>query len=280
MEDLFASLGRAGIERGDLYLAWDFTVGSRKSIAGRAARIRDRALADLGDAAPTSVPGACPPGDPTEHPVDPEITRVCGTFTVPCFLDSPTCASGSRFPFADATSNDPVRTAGSTMLANYDCICRPPRPATRCGWRSTATGLLGDASEVDLAPQRSMVKRHNFAYCATDWKGMATEDDPNVALILNDFSRFPSLTDRVQQGILDFIFLGRLMKKGFPSDPRFAGPARHRAPVLRRQQPGRDLRRDADRGLARHRALRARRAGNETTRRCCSARPTSASTRR
>ena len=58
-----------------------------------------------------------------------------------------------------------------------------------------------------------MVKRLGFAYCATDWKGMATEDDGNVALILNDVSRFPSLTDRVQQGILDFILLGRLMKK-------------------------------------------------------------------
>jgi hypothetical protein len=40
---------------------------------------------------------------------------------------------------------------------------------------------------------------------------MATEDDGNVALTLNDVSRFPSLTDRVQQGILDFNLLGRLM---------------------------------------------------------------------
>ena len=84
-------------------------------------------------------------------------------------------------------------------------------------------GLLGDASEVDLAPQRAMVKRFNFAYCATDWKGMATEDVPNVGLILNDLSRFPTLTDRMQQGILNFLYLGRLMRKGFPADPRFAG---------------------------------------------------------
>jgi hypothetical protein len=223
MEDLFARLGKAGVARGDLYLAWDFTVGSAKSIAGRLLSIRDRALADLGDAAPTSAPGACPPGDPSEHPPDPEITRVCGTFTVPCFLDSPTCAPGSRYQFADATSNEPVRTAGATMLANYDCIMPAATTGDPLRMALYGHGLLGDASEVDLAPQRAMVKRHDFAYCATDWKGMATEDDPNVALILNDFSRFPSLTDRVQQGILDFIFLGRLMKQGFPSDPRFAG---------------------------------------------------------
>jgi hypothetical protein len=222
MEDLFGRLGRAGIERGDLYLAWDFTVGSAQRIAGRLLGMRDRALADLGSAAPTSIPGACPT-DPTEHPPDVAITRVCGTFTVPCFLDQPGCPPGSRFAFADPRSNDPVPITGNTMVANYDCIMPTATTADPLRMSLYGHGLLGDASEVDLAPQRAMVKNHGFAYCATDWKGMATEDVPNVGTILNDFSRFPTLTDRLQQGILNFIFLGRLMRKGFPNDPRFAG---------------------------------------------------------
>ena len=88
---------------------------------------------------------------------------------------------------------------------------------------SPSGGLLGDASEIDLRPQREMVKRFNYVYCATDWKGMAAEDIPNVGTILTDLSRFPTLTDRLQQGRLNFLYLGRLMihPDGFVSSPVF-----------------------------------------------------------
>ncbi len=110
------------------------------------------------------------------------------------------------------------------MVANYDCIIRTDAsPANQAHGVLYGHGLLGDASEVDLAPQRAMVKRFNYAYCATDWKGMATEDVPNVGLILNDLSRFPTLTDRMQQGLLNFLYLGRLLRKGFPNEPGLAG---------------------------------------------------------
>ena len=231
MEDLFARLGRAGVARGDLYLAWDFTVGSAPRIAGRMLGLRDDAFAQLGDQnlADLAVQGDAPAFTPalpcpTTDDEDAEILRVCGQFTVPCYLDAPGCPPGSRFAFAGPTSNDPVRIPGNTMVANYECIVRldaagDARPSLY------GHGLLGDASEVDLPPQRAMVKRHNFLYCATDWKGMAAEDIPNVGTILNDLSRFPTLTDRLQQGLLNFLYLGRLMihPDGFASDPALGG---------------------------------------------------------
>jgi hypothetical protein len=230
MEDLFQRLGTAGIARGDLYLAWDFTVGSAQRIAGRMLGMRDAAFAELGDThlADLTVQGDAPHFTPalpcaTTDTEDPAITRVCGQFTVPCFLDQPGCPAGSRFAFADARGNDPVRIPGNTMAANYECIFRTDSTGARPSLYGH--GLLGDASEVDLPPQRSMVKDHDFVYCATDWKGMAMEDVPNVATILNDLSRFPTLTDRVQQGLLNFLYLGRLMihPDGFASDPALAG---------------------------------------------------------
>ena len=68
-----------------------------------------------------------------------------------------------------------------------------------------------------------MADEHNFIFCATDWAGMATEDVPNVATILTDLSHFPTLADRVQQGMLNFLFLGRLMihPDGLSSQPAF-----------------------------------------------------------
>jgi hypothetical protein len=52
---------------------------------------------------------------------------------------------------------------------------------------------------------------------------MAEEDVQNAISILLDLSRFPTLADRLQQGFLNFLFLGRLMKHadGFSSDPAF-----------------------------------------------------------
>ena len=51
-EELFSKLQRAGIARGDLYDAWDFTVASTPNMTERMLSIRDRGLADLGDTTP------------------------------------------------------------------------------------------------------------------------------------------------------------------------------------------------------------------------------------
>ncbi|MEN8719669.1 MAG: hypothetical protein ABF296_05335, partial [Oceanococcaceae bacterium] len=48
-EALFATLDAAGIDREDLYLAWDFTTASTESLTGRMLHMRDVAFAQLGD---------------------------------------------------------------------------------------------------------------------------------------------------------------------------------------------------------------------------------------
>jgi hypothetical protein len=65
----------------------------------------------------------------------------------------------------------------------------------------------------------------NAVICATDWSGMSREDIPNALSISKDLSTFPTLADRLQQGILNFMFLGRLMihPQGLSSHPAFAG---------------------------------------------------------
>ena len=60
---------------------------------------------------------------------------------------------------------------------------------------------------------------------------MATEVVPNVATILTDLSRFPTLADRLQQGMLNFLYLGRLMIHPEGS-PRAAFAGQDRPPRL------------------------------------------------
>nr|BFE81344.1 hypothetical protein GCM10020093_039450 [Planobispora longispora] len=72
-------------------------------------------------------------------------------------------------------------------------------------------GLLGRATEVRAGNVRAMAGEHNFVFCATKWIGMSDEDVQHVAGVFADFSRFGTVTDRLQQSLVNFVLLGRAM---------------------------------------------------------------------
>jgi hypothetical protein len=236
-ESIFNTLRAASIKRSNLYLAWDFTVASDENIAARELHIRDDALATLGDTTPGNgvMDGSAPAFQVTQvdnfTPVeDPEIARrVRGTFTVPCYLE-PSCAPGGSFhlgPDGMPTRNSSGSPSVNNWTANFDCIIprsavdgtpSPGRPAIY------GHGLFGSASEVFNADiQQELANTYGFVLCATDEIGMSGADVGNTAGILSDLSKFPQLADRLQQGLLNEIFLGRLMAmpSGFSSDVAF-----------------------------------------------------------
>jgi hypothetical protein len=257
-ERIFKTLRKkAGIPRGNLYGAWDFTVASTRNITGRMLHIRDDGLAQLGDTTPgdgieqghapdftiTDVetvnepnPG---PGHEDLKQTDPEhavqnVREVTGTFEVPCYLDEPGCPSGSRYNLGP--NGLPQQMPGNAYTANFTCnIPRSAVHQTSPGSgefevvRQDRTsmyghGLFGDAGEVHTQNVRQLGDDHNVITCATDWIGMAEEDiGPEAIPALLDLSNFPPLPDRLQQGFLDFVYLGRLLSlpDGFASDPAF-----------------------------------------------------------
>ena len=232
MDELFETLDEAGIKRKDLYLAWDFTVGSEQRITERMLGIRDDAFAALGDEdlSDLTVPAgsSAPPFTVTqviETPNDARIIReVRGTFTVPCYLSAPGCPPGSKFLYTDLDSNTPTRIPGNTATPSFRCIV--PRSAQEGPRRVSlyGHGLFGSQSEVGADNVRTMAATHGFVFCATDWWGMAQQDVPTTAgLILPDLSNFAILPDRVQQGMLNFLLLGRLAihPQGLSGHPAF-----------------------------------------------------------
>ena len=230
MERIFKTLRRAGIPRRNLYLAWDFTVASGSSLARRMLSIRDRAFASLGDRnlADVKVAGRSPrfavdkveDFTPAQQPN--VARRVSGRVFVPCFLDAPKCVSGSRFRLSPAGL--PVRTRGNFYEARF--ICNIPRSATPVRPARPSLyghGLFGDAGEVGADNVEQLGNENDVLVCGADWIGMAEEDIPNAAGVLQNLSGFPSLADRLQQGYLDFLFIGRALihPDGFASNPAF-----------------------------------------------------------
>lgn len=219
-EQLFGELATAGVARDDLLIAWDFTVASADSLAGRMLHIRDDAFADLGSASPEFVV------DTVENDVDASVARrVTGRFFVPNYLTG-TGEPGSTFVYgADGL---PVRNG--TFTADFQCnvphsvlgegdAVTPARPVVY------GHGLLGSRDEINASNIDAMTNEHDMIYCATDWEGMSEEDVLTALGILQDMSKFPQLADRVQQGILNTLFLGRMMihADGLVSDPAFQG---------------------------------------------------------
>jgi hypothetical protein len=219
-DPVFGPLAKAGVGLDDLYLAWTFTVASERNLTERMLHIRDDAFASLGSATPSFSVSTVTEGAPTDR-----IARtVQGSFTVPSYLTNGG-TPGSRFNYAGSPDGLPTRLGGvATQDATF--TCKIPRAAFTKPARMSlyGHGLLGGQSEVGASGVQKMAQEDDFVFCATDWIGMATEDVPNVASILADMSNFPTLADRVQQGMLNFLFLARLMKKGFGGDPAFTGP--------------------------------------------------------
>jgi hypothetical protein len=230
MERIFRTLRGAGIDRRELYLAWDFTVASERSLSERMLSIRDRAYATLGDtdlddlrpagAAPPYVIDSVTDFTPAEQPH--VARRIEGRVTVPCFLDQPGCPPGSRFE--PGTDGLPVRLPGNTTQARF--ICNVPWSATPQAPARPSLyghGLFGDAGEVRADNVEQLGDEQDVLVCGSDWIGMAEEDVPNALLALQDLSRFPTLPDRLQQGFVNWMFVGRALvhPRGLPANPAF-----------------------------------------------------------
>ncbi len=234
MEAMFRYLNSVGVGRQRLYLAWDFTIASEQSLAGPMLHIRDDAFSQIGNGAP-----AFQVQDTTNFTTAQNalIARhIDGTFSVPSYLDKPGGPPGSQFNLGP--DGLPAQIPGNIQTANFECNI--PRSVVSDATNPSATvypghsmlyghGLLGSADEINDPVIESEADTGNFVVCGTDWLGLASQDVGTDIGILQNLSEFPILPDRGQQGMLDFLFLGRLMTSasGFDTSPAFQAGAAH-----------------------------------------------------
>jgi hypothetical protein len=244
MEDVLTTLTNDGFARSSLYMAWDFTVASEHSLAGRALAIRDDALSHLGDTTPGDgqLDGSAPAFHITNVETNPAnlpantLEQVDGELTdVPCYLNNGDCHPGGTFNFhangdVNATStgiaDDPD---AATTGVRFRCLI--PNSAVSGGTLHPTQsgifghGLLGDFTQVGdmikFTPSEANIT--NTSWCATNWAGFSSDDLGTVIGVLGDVSKFPQMGDRMLQGFVNMIYLGRAMTMGggFDTDPAF-----------------------------------------------------------
>jgi hypothetical protein len=217
MERTIGALALAGVPRQDLYLAWDFTIASERNLSERLLHIRDDAFADLGAAAPEFTVD-----DVVRDPEEAELSYIHGTFQVPLYLTADG-AAGTRFD----NGPDGLPQRNGDFTADFECAVPDAAADTPAPMSLYGHGLLGSRDEVEAGNIADFVREHGVAFCATDWIGMSEDDVANAASILGQLGEFPTLADRSQQGILNFLFLGRLMlhEDGLTSAAEFQNDA-------------------------------------------------------
>ena len=245
MEDVLSTLASDGIQRSSLYLAWDFTVASEHSLAGRALAIRDDALHQLGDETPgdgtvdgdaptfhvTSVLNVGDPGlpDNTYRQIDGELTNI------PCYLNNGNCQPGGNFNFQSNGDVNATPTGiaddpdSATTGVRFECVI-PNSAVEGTDVNPTKSGifghgLLGDFTQVDdmIRFSNSEANISNTTWCATNWAGFSEDDIGTVLTSLSDLSNFSKLTDRMVQGFVNMIYLDRAMlhPDGFDTNDAF-----------------------------------------------------------
>jgi hypothetical protein len=209
-DGIFDKLGKAGVAKGDLQIAWDYTTASRDSNTRWLVHMRDDALAKVGDEGPEYVIDSVEM-DPNQY----IHMRIHGHMTVPLYLDKP--GPGGRLVFGD----DGLPKQNGT--ADYDFLVHIPNAAMDkpLAILQNGHGLLGDKAEGQNSYFAKICDQNGFVGVAVDLVGMA-EDDYNTVLdaIGGDIGRFQALVDRQHQGILNSLLVMRMMKGRFWKDPQ------------------------------------------------------------
>ena len=222
MEDIFRRLGKAGVRRGNLYLAWDFTIASRKG----------------------SPSGCCRSATALRPAWRHQPARLRGRRRRAALRRD----GGAPGVWADrAPDGRRALLARPARLPARLALQARPLPVRERGQRAEGAlrlhrpGLVGDHARAAAAVRHGLFQDDvdtiallavatNAVICGTNFTGMANEDLPNAGMVSSDLSRFPTIADRLQQGILNFMFLGRAMihptaSRRTPSSPGGSRPS-------------------------------------------------------
>ncbi len=239
-DDIQPVLRSAGVARHELQLAFDFVVQSDDQLTRQMLAMRDQAFDWLADREAEQIAGGAAAApiftvDSVENfdcsapdAVAGRIVR--GTYQSPLFLAGDLLNDSVQLMNVDAddlpvqngvTNPDYTISIPCTVFDGTGGVARP---------LVLGHGLFGrgDSLVVQIS-ELAGVAVGDFDYIggATDWRGLSGQDLLWVAgnvlgIGTNQLNNFPAFADRLRQGMLNTLVLGRMMKRGlFNVDPAF-----------------------------------------------------------
>jgi hypothetical protein len=222
-KEIFAKLDKAGVKKDDLQVAWDFTVGSRKSITNPMVQVRDAALAAVGDAGPAftikkedcvNAPPTCVKGGEliTENPNKYIMRRIILTMKAPLYLSTADYKAGDPVPRLQFDASGKAKQNGTMDMDILVQIPNSVKTAGAHGLLQNGHGLFGGKEEGQNGYAAVAADGYHWIELATDLFGFAS-DDVLIALesLQGRVEILPGFIDRQIQGMVNQLVAMRLM---------------------------------------------------------------------
>jgi hypothetical protein len=209
--DIFDRLEKAGIPKGNLQLAWDFSTASRENNTRWMLKMRDEALALVGDEGPEYRVV-----EVLENPNEVTAKRITVKMKTPLYLDKPT--AGGRMVFGD--DGMPKQNG----FAEFDVLIHVPKKAFEsnepAALLQNGHGLLGSRREGTDWYLDDFANEKNYVAFSVDFVGMAGDDVDVIAnTVVGDIGELRYVFDRQHQGVINSLLAMRMMKGRFAKDP-------------------------------------------------------------
>jgi hypothetical protein len=214
--DVFAPLAAAGVSRGDLQLAWDFTTASQAWSERDMLDLRAlvQAWLDQNPAPAVAVTDVEP--DPDEY-----YRIITGTITAPLYLDQ-AATGGVLHRGADGK----VAQNGTTDVPFQIVV-----PRTVIGRWGAARGVafghgfFGSTAEMLGHEARVLLSTLGVVGFGIDWWGMSKDDlGTVVGLLSNAPSSTGQFVERVYQAMANWMVTTRAMRTSFALEPALHRP--------------------------------------------------------
>ncbi|MBK7827982.1 hypothetical protein [Nannocystis sp.] len=200
--EIFPALTKLGVARDDLQLAWDFTTASDERNTRDMWAIRDDIVATLGQAGPALEVDLVLPEYSDEIAL-----RVEGRIEVPLYLeaDEPMAwlhRDGKGNVVANGTHWVPFTFQIPTTAFPTEPGFEPLRII------QFGHGFFGEREEINWSAMRAFSSERRVAMIATEWVGMAADDQGAVVqTIFDDPANVFLFTDRLHQGFANQLAL-------------------------------------------------------------------------
>jgi hypothetical protein len=206
-EEVFATLEDAGISRGDLQVAWDFTTTSRENNTRAMLHIRDDALAKHPDGVEYSIELK------NEELIEGIACRLEITFDVPLYMTKGETGGLLNLGPDGLPEQNGTFPYKAAMIVP---VLAQTEPAALV---EHGHGQLG-AKESVLGFQ-PIAAAANFAAFGLDHKGFSHDDFDTVLLILvgGDLSEWRKIPERMHQGFLNYLIAMRTLSRQADAGP-------------------------------------------------------------
>jgi hypothetical protein len=205
-EGIFAELEAAGVERGDLQLAWDFTTASKENTTGAMLHIRDEAFENYPDGVPYTI-------EIVDDSREGMACRLEITFDMPLYTTSGETGSLLNLGedgLPEQNGTYPYAAAVFVPIAAQSS----PAPLVVVGH-----GQLGTREQV--FGYSEIWAQSNLIGFGLDHVGFAADDIPTVlaAITGGDLSEFRKIAERMHQGLLNFLMAMRTLSRAAEGGP-------------------------------------------------------------